>query len=323
MPDSVTHYWFGQQVYAALDAPIRACIHDGIYSRALQGPDPWSTSGFYGGGRKQFAARSSVMHKEKTGRYLLALTDGAKEQKLMFSVLAGNLCHYCLDRLVHPYIICKGGDYDGTPATYHLRGGHVRLERAIDSHIIRSAYGMTPWHFSIPEKIMLLKRYPESLQEPLDRVFRQVYGWENGFSALNDSFRDEAGFYGLMQDPLGIAHYLLRLVSGGPTNYCMYSYYRRDVNPAEVDYMNENHTAWRHPFDQTVISTASVPDLFQQAQIDAVGMICAAYRVVYGAENLLLEKIYGNSHYSTGFDCDDPRNQRKPVFEPLIYPSKY
>ena len=317
MPDSVTHYWFGQQVLSELETPIRESIRKDIYDHALQGPDPWSTSGFYGGKRKQYAVRSSVMHKEKTGKYLLALTDASKEENLIFSLLAGNLCHYCLDRLVHPYIICKGGDYDGTPATYHLRGGHVRLERAIDSYVIRSAYGKKPWLFSIPKRILPLKQYPESLRRPIDQVLEQVYGWENGFVTFNGSLRDEARFYGLMQDPLGIVHHLLRPVSGGRTNYCMYSYYRRDIDAAKVDYLNETHRLWRHPFDPSVSSTASVPDLFLQAREDAVRMICAAYGVVYGKEELPLEGVYGNSNYSTGFDCEDPRNGNKPVFEPL------
>ena len=319
MPDSVTHYWFGQQVLLELDVLIRESIQEDLYARALQGPDPWSTSGFYGGKRKRYACRSSVMHKEKTGQYLLALTDAAKEQTQMFSVLAGNLCHYCLDRLLHPYIICKGGDYDGTPATYHLRGGHVRLERAIDSYVIRNAYGKTPWFFSIPKQILPLKKYPENLCQSFDKVLLQVYGWNDGFAALNSSLRDEARFYGLMQDPFGIVHYLLRLVSNGHTNYCMYSYYRRDVDSTKVDYMNQSRKPWHHPFDLTIVSTASVQDLFTQAREDAVLMISTAYRAVYHGENVLLAQCYGNSNYSTGFDCDDPRNRQTPVFEPLSY----
>lgn len=321
MPDSVTHYWFGRQILAALDDTVRGCIHEGIYERALQGPDPWSTSGFYGGSGKRYAGRSSVMHKEKTGQYLLALTDAAKEQELMFSVLAGNLCHYCLDRRMHPYIICKGGAYDGTPATYHLRSGHVRLERAIDSYVIRRCYGKKPWRFSIPKEILKLKQYPENLRVPLDKVLLRVYGWENGFSAWNRSLRDEAAFYGLMQDPVGIVRFLLRPVSRGRTDYSAYSYYRRDIRG--VDYMNDSRKPWRHPFDPAVISTDSVADLMAQAQKDAVEMICAAWQVVYEGQALPLEQYYGNSNYSTGFDCEDPRNRQTPISEPLNYPGKY
>ena len=323
MPDSVTHYWLGRQVLSELPADLQDTLDLGIFERALQGPDPWSTIGFYGGPKKQYACRSNVMHKEKTGAYLLALTEEAKENKLVFSLLAGNLCHYCLDRLLHPYIICKGGDYDGTPATYHQRGGHVRLERAIDSLVIRHAYKKTPWHFSIPKRILRLKRYPESLRQPPNRVFSRVYGWENGFSDFNKSLRDEARFYGLMQDPAGLVHYLLRPLSGGRVNYCMYSYYRRDTASGTVDYLNEKHGAWKHPYDAAVVSTASVFDLIGLAKEDALQMIRAAYAVVFSGETLKLAELYGNSNYSTGFDCDDLRNQRKPVFEPLQYKGQY
>ena len=325
MPDPVTHYAFAHRVISELKADFCRQIHGPVFDRALQGPDPWSTIGFYGGGKKQYACRSGVMHKEHTGQFLSALAREAKAapSPQLFSLLAGAICHYCLDRTTHPYIIAKGGDWDGTPATRHLRSGHVRLERAIDSHFIRQIWDKRPWRISIPRKIMGLRAYPEVLRQPLNRVVQSVYGWENAFDDLNAALRDERLFYGLMQDPLGLVHYLLRPISGGRTNFCLYSYYRREIDPAQLDYMNTSHTPWQHPFDSTLISTASFFDLLDRAEADARAMLQGVYAFVYEAAEVSLTDLFENSNYSTGFPVDDPRNQAHPHYAPLSYGGTY
>ena len=331
MPDPVTHYCFGYRVSDGLDEKIRIHLNMPIFERALQGPDPWATLAFYGGRRKQYACRGGLMHKMHTGDFLFALAREARETKsdAVFSVLAGAICHYCLDRTAHPYIICKGGGFDGSKETRAFRGGHVRLERAIDSYFIRQTYGMTPWKFSIPQQIMKLKAYPEILRAPLDRVFQSVYGWEQVFDDLNVALRDERWFYGMMQDPVGILRCLLRLISGGDTNYSLYSYYRREIDFRQLDFLNQQHGVWHHPFDPQQGSTESFFDLMDRAYADAKTLIhrahCFVYDVDCDAFNVLgmQGNLFENSNYSTGFLCEDPRNETAPAYEPLPFSEKF
>lgn len=325
MPDPVTHYVFGRQVLALLPEDIRDAVELPVFDRSVQGPDPWSTIGFFGGKKKQYASRSGIMHKTNTGLFLRTLAQkvGKDPTAPGFSVLAGMICHYCLDRLAHPYIICKGGEYDGTEQTRSQNGGHVRLERAIDSYYIRRVYGKVPWHFPMPMRIMRLRKLPESLRPLLNEVYEQVYGWKDSFDLINDALGYERRFYSLMQDPFGLVHKLLRPVSGGKINYCIYSFYHRDVDSSKLDYLNEQHNPWRHPFDPSAVSTASFLDLFEQAKQDAVVMLQAAWTWIRGETQAIPEAIFGNDNYSTGLDCDDPRNLEKPVCEPLVYGGKY
>jgi len=283
-----------------------------VFQRALQGPDPWSCLGFYGSRTKRYARRGLTMHSAKTGLFLSVLTHQAKQDKALFSVLAGAICHYCLDRLAHPYIICKGGTRDG---------GHTRLERAIDSYYIRSIYGKTPWRFSLPRRIMSCRQYPENLRHGLNAVYREVYGWEDTFDLINRSLRDERRFYGLMQDPFGIVHMLLRTVSGGKTNYSLYSFFHRDIDREKLDYLNEERKPWQHPFDPSIVSAASFFDLFDRAKDEAVELIREAYDWIFLDRESMPR--FENSNYSTGFDCDDPRNLRSPLCQPLTYSGKY
>lgn len=319
MPDPVTHYVFSRQVVSLLPEQIQKYVDLPIFDRALHGADPWSTIHFYGGRYKRHFVRSSIMHKTKTGLFLSLLSEQVKEEPSpqRFSVLVGMICHYCLDKHTHPYINFKSGRYDGTEETKWQRSGHVRLERAIDSYYIRHVFGKTPWHFSIPGNLLCLKRYPEELRKPLNFVYQQVYGWENVFDEINVSLRDECLFYGLMQDPFGIVSLLLKVISYSSTNYQAYSYYHKDVDSDKLDYLNLRHEPWHHPNDSSLVSCDSFFDLFDKARTEAVDMICRIHEWIFCGDLPLNADLFGNLSYSTGFDCDDPRNHAELSCQPL------
>ena len=325
MPDPFMHNVLGEEVLSSLNKEIKARINCGILSRALQGPDPWSTIGFYGGKYKKFANRSNAMHKQKTGAFFKCITEYAKQKSddKLFSFLVGYICHYCLDKNLHPYIVYKGGEFNGSEETFCFRSGHVRLERGLDCFYIRQHYKIKPWHFSIPRKLFKINAYPKELKHDIDEIFLKVYGWDNSFELINRSLRDESLFWSIMEDPVGLVHYLLRPISRGKTDYCIYSFYRRDINSKELDYLNEKHSCWRHPFATENEYTESVFDLFDKAKTEAIEMIEGAYRYVYLKEDISLDKLYGNINYSTGLDCDDKRNNNLPICDAFIYQNRY
>lgn len=320
MPDPVTHHVFGRQVLEALPAQIRERIDHAIFDRALNGPDPWSTIGFYGGRNKRYADRSGIMHKTGTGPFLAALAREAMTDPSgqVFSVLAGTVCHYCLDKQTHPFIICKAGVWDGSPQTRAQRSGHVRLERAIDSWYIQTTFGMAPYRFSIPKRLLPLKQYPETLRAPLDRAYEAAYGWERVFDQLNASLRDERRFYRLMQDPLGIVHQLLKPLSIGSTDYSVYSYRHAQIPEDGPDYLGLAHEPWPHPFAPDQLSKESFFDLFEKAKAEAIGILCQ----IAEDPGAATEETFQNQNYSTGLPCADPRNQAVPVCRPLKFERK-
>ena len=143
-----------------------------------------------------------------------------------FSLLAGAICHYCLDKTTHPYIICKGGYYEGTKETLSQQGGHALMERAIDSYFIRSIYKVKPWRFKMSKEVMSLRAFPQELQPLIDNVYKTVYGWDNSFKLLNTALKNERLFYTLMGDPLGVFYGITGLFA---KKYQVYSYYKNKV----------------------------------------------------------------------------------------------
>ena len=95
MPDPVLHSVFGNTVKGRLSPEARNALVPEPYSFAQFGPDPWF-------GYKPWVrvGRGRIMHTARTGEFLMALADQAKNGKSraeMFSYLAGFLCHYALD----------------------------------------------------------------------------------------------------------------------------------------------------------------------------------------------------------------------------------
>ena len=321
MPDPVTHHIFAKQVSQLLASEINDSLSLAVFTRGALGPDPWSTLGFYGGKNKKYSVRSSFMHKTKAGEFLVCLAKNVKVDSTYsaFSFLAGAVCHYCLDKTTHPYIICKGGYYDGTKETRSQQGGHALMERAIDSYFIRKTYNCKPWRFSLAREIMYLKTFPWELHSLIDKVYKDVYGWDNSFKLLNRALKNERLFYTLMQDPLGLFY---RVTGFFAKQYQVYSYYNKDIDSGLLDYMNLKNEEWQHPFDSSVTSRASFPELFDQAKKEAAKIITSLYNWIYKNEEIFLQNLLGNYNYSTGLDCDDARNDNKPECQPLNFNNK-
>ncbi len=105
MPDIAMHHTFGREVLEILPEAIQKEMTEAPYSFALYGPDPWF---MYKIGTKTREGRGRRMHTTKTGAFLTALAEKAKDgtdPRNLFSYLAGFLCHYALDATAHPYII--------------------------------------------------------------------------------------------------------------------------------------------------------------------------------------------------------------------------
>lgn len=313
MPDIVTHYHFARRACRKAEPALRGLLDEPLFFYAALGPDPWFSLGFYGGKKKALSPRGGEMQKSRTGAFLRALADEARqaeEKTHLFSYLAGFLCHYCLDRSAHPYILYKSGDYDeARPETLLYRGAHTRLERAIDCHIIRRHYRQTPWHFPIVQTVLSLKKLPEDLRSGLNRAHESVYGWPEVFDDLNRCLRDQKIFYWLMQDPSGLVSLLMSLADNGKSrqDYRSLPYYHKDIDPARCDYLNEQKAPWSHPCDESLVCCDSFPELFEKALAEAASLLGLARRYVQG-EDVPLAEALGNASYETGFDCGDPRN---------------
>ena len=184
MPDIVVHSAFGAEALARTGLDVDR----DIFNFALLGPDPFLFYRFY---RPPFRNRvngyASVMHRERTGDFLMELARRAKGSRDMFSYFTGFLCHYALDSNTHPYINRKAKN----------RGSmHMAIEHRLDR--------MNGGAICIPPFL------PERMKDGVGGAIAKIYGWDDAWEMLREGHRDMTPFYRIVEDKRGRLDWVAR-----------------------------------------------------------------------------------------------------------------
>ena len=298
MPDVAVHAAFGREVLASLDRETAERIRKEPYTFALFGPDLW----FMYQPWKRREGRGRRMHTTRTGAFLTALIRQAKGSRCpeeMFSYLAGFLCHYALDTETHPYIIHM------TEQRTRFPRGHMSFEHTLDRLEMERA-GVWGEKHPITDHYFPKTKLPECMREDLDAVFREVYGWDNCWKALNRSGPLYRLTYRFLENPRG----LVTRIAGRTRHPLLRSLTYLHSHFEGTDAENIRHAEWTHSHEASEVSTRDFSEMRETARRRAAEMIEAAYRYIFlseGTEEALAELI-GNRSYLSGLPVDDPRN---------------
>ena len=306
MPDPVVHVSFGREVLASLPEEVRDAILPGPYTFALFGPDVWFLYKPFG----RHESRGRRMHTTKPGLFLMSLLRRAETAACraeMFSYLAGFCCHYALDSTTHPYVIHVTAEEHVFPRS------HMSLEHALDAAVMRRD-GCWGKKHPVTDQYFPKLQLPEAMRADLDAVYESVYGWTDCWADMNRSCLRYRGCFRIMDNPRGFAAFLARLTKSPVLCSLMYSesfFHNRDPE-------NEAHRTWRHPFDPTLTSEESFPELREKARQFAVRIITAAYRYLRYREGTAesLAALIGDRSYLSGLPSEDPRNLTVPSMLP-------
>ena len=312
MPDVAVHIAFGEEVLASLPEAIRNRVSDTPFRFALLGPDVW----FMHKPWIRQDGRGRRMHTTRTGAFLTALAEEALRSNcpdLVFSYLAGFLCHYALDATAHPYIIYR------TTKEPHPPGAHRALEHSID---IRELGRQGFWGERHPMTGHGFRkaRLPAAIGPALEAAYHRVYGWTNVRKTLNRAYWLFRFLYRLMENPWGICAGLARLTRSPALRSLAYS-----QSPyAKADVENEAHAVWRHSHDESLSYTESFAELRAMAKESAIRMISAVTVYLDTPEHNpeKLRAAIGNRSYLSGLPVDDPRNWAEPTMLPSHEPEQ-
>lgn len=298
MPDIVMHYGFGQEVLAGLPEEIRSAIGKDVYDFALYGPDVWF---MYSIGKVR-QGRGRRMHTTRTGDFLTGLAVQArtgKSRKEMFSYLAGFLCHYALDSVTHPYIIWR------TTETWPTKRAHRDLEHALDVKRMQRE-GVWGEKHPVTDHSFPKLRLPRTMEEDLNRVYQDVYGWPGAWASLNTCYARYQALYRMMEKPISVLTVLATVI---PTHRLRSVPHARSAF-LDRDIENLEHREWSQPYARDAVSRESFPELYEKAKKLAGDMIRDAYACVYTEEMTVqaLRERLGSRSYLSGLDTEDPRN---------------
>lgn len=319
MPGFTTHYLFGVQAIKNLEQPFfkeKIKKHHTVFGLGLQGPDIF----FYD--LPSYAIYrtniGSPAHTQDTGKFLSFLLksrklfSSAKEIHIAESYIAGFIGHYLLDTACHPYVYFKSGNMPNDPSSF---GFHVYLEVDIDTAFL--------WHY---KKLLPSEFHPERtirVNATERRVIAKIlqYCYKNVYPELSVSLATtyRATFStqllcDLLHDPTGKKKALARrgekLILGYP--------FVSPLIPSDslqfyADPLNLAHRTWKNPWDSTLCSNASFPDLFLSASEEYKACLyrlsklfsCKKETLLKTLEEALLSDL-GNNSYHSGLDCSIP-----------------
>ena len=298
MPDVAVHAAFGRDVFSSLSPEIRQVIRPQPWTFGLFGPDLWF---MYKPWRRR-EGRGRRMHTTRPGAFLTGLlkrSAASSHREELFSWLAGFFCHYALDSTTHPYIIYV------TTEEYHYPRCHMSFEHELDMRQI-SRDGLDGTRHPITEHYFPDVRLPADIKADVDAVFEEVYGWKDGWKAINRSCRLYRRCYRLLESPSGTTAKLARRMK----HPLLRSLAVTESHFRGMDVENTAHRVWHHSHDETLTFTDSFHELRERARLRAVELIEASFRYLWQGQGTAegIAALIGNSSYLSGLPADDPRN---------------
>lgn len=277
MADFLTHTIFAEEVLNRInDKKLKNEIEQRmkLYVLGAQGPDifyyynflPWQKS-------KHVSRIATLIHNFKTGDFLkmgikYALkTNSDKEKYNLLTYMLGFLCHFHLDKNIHPYVCyCTENKIYKTDGTL-AKVSHQDIETTIDIIYSREKKGQKA------HKIKLYKLFNSRcmtavILEFYTNAFKKLFLIHVPGKVIRKSAEDMRKGFMVIYDPYGFKKAALKML-GISTPRPLYTM-REDES---VDWLNRGRRKWYHLDDKDETYTLSVDDIYEIALKECSNMI--------------------------------------------------
>ncbi len=313
MPATITHAYFAKDVYDILPSSIRKNINVQRVKMFGQSTDAlmfYNLFSLLPG--KDIRRFQHTFHTTKTQDFFLNLINYIKENnygedKDVCAFLVGFICHYVLDSTVHPLVVYKTGILDKkNPATYKYNQIHAFMETFIDNDMVRRRNKTNPYEFPLEKFCFETSKFSRNLEDVINYTFKKTFNIDNMAKIYYKSLKQmRTALVLFRKDKYGIKRNVYKLVDTFTTKRTYrfeaisYHYPLKDRH----NFLNSNHQLWRNPTTYDMTSTESFIDLYLKALKLAKVLVCASFDYISGNE-IELDKIFVNTSYVTGLDCN-------------------
>ncbi|HEC60966.1 MAG TPA: hypothetical protein ENI27_01790 [bacterium] len=331
MPSQISHMIFGEEVLLeALEEEGRAILEQNgnCFRFACQGPDF-----FYHNQRtRPFGLKYGVaVHREGYGRLvknlvqeLLRLRDRglpSRDDELLSAYILGFSTHAFLDRMTHPFIIYFAGWVKvGDPETQKYFRCHAYLERIIDVLLLKERRNTAIGTFTLLSLVDCGQQLPylitKTLLKSLNIAYPKMRYKSRDRRRIDNAYIDTISFYSFTDPAATQFRQMAFERDRGPDgDYRRLALFHPLQIPPGCDFLNLEHRSWCHPCRRGLESTASFPDLYQEAQDLAVPALRTIRSVLQGNKDPEeVERGLGNGSLNTGLEaseacpleCSDP-----------------
>lgn len=305
MADFLTHTIFSEEVlYRVNDKKLREEIWKrmDLYILGSQGPDifyyfnflPWQNS-------KDITKIGTLIHNYKTGSFLkmgieYALkAPGEKDKYDLLSYITGYICHFYLDKNIHPYVCYFTENKIYRKDGSKVKVSHQDIETNIDIIYTREkrnekAYKTKLYLLFNPNNIPLivLDFYRYALKELFD-IYVPDKDIKKSAADMRKGFR-------LLYDPLRVKGTILKLLKIKPAKP-LYTKSEDDT----IDWLNRKKRVWHHLDDRDENYTLSVDEIYENALEECSEVINTLSKRIDSREEL--DDLFPNISYLTNKPC--------------------
>ena len=315
MPATAAHAFFAKDVYDILPNDIKENLNVSRIKMFAQSTDSlmfYNLLSIIPG--KKIRMFQKQFHRNQTQEFFINLLkyikESEKKDKDTLSFLYGFITHYALDSTIHPYIFYKTGYFDKSkPNSYKYNNIHTFMETFIDNDMIRRRYKTTPYKFNFSKFCFDIKPFSNNLNQTINYTFYNTFKIKNMDKIYYKSLKQMNFFIKYFrQDKYGIKKNIYKFFDSFTSQRTFrlealsYHYPLNDRH----NFLNLNNKMWRNPTTYDLTSTESFVDLYLKAIKISKILICASFDYL-NDKDIDLEKIFDNTSYVTGLNCESKK----------------
>ena len=315
MPATAAHAFFAKDVYDILPNDIKENLNVSRIKMFAQSTDSlmfYNLLSIIPG--KKIRMFQKQFHRNQTQEFFINLLkyikESEKKDKDTLSFLYGFITHYALDSTIHPYIFYKTGYFDKSkPNSYKYNNIHTFMETFIDNDMIRRRYKTNPYKFNFSKFCFDIKPFSNNLNQTINYTFYNTFKIKNMDKIYYKSLKQMNFFIKYFrQDKYGIKKNIYKFFDSFTSQRTFrlealsYHYPLNDRH----NFLNLNNKMWRNPTTYDLTSTESFVDLYLKAIKISKILICASFDYL-NDKDIDLEKIFDNTSYVTGLNCESKK----------------
>ncbi len=239
------------------------------------------------------------MHNKHINDFFKAVLVSAKnEGDAARAWLAGFVTHYAADTTIHPFVYASTDNEDGSRNIT----AHLVLESQFDTWYFREMQGNT----GIPRQAICSKKmnHTQKLQvaKALSCACGEVYPQKGlssaqAYQSIGDMNKVISILYSPYKIKRGIFSLIEKIIKKPQVILCHATAHK----PPESDYLNLNNKIWENPWDKSIKSSSSLPELMETASELAAKYTKTVIDFFSGEISLdEAAEVLGNRSYASG-----------------------
>lgn len=305
MAGTITHAYFAIDVFNGLNKEKKVIIEPYLNNLKTfaQGHDIYNFTK---------PNNSHYFHTHDTNMFFINMINYIKDNHLyedgeILSFLYGYICHYVLDKNIHPYVIYKSGRYfkKNKKETAKYRCKHAEVETYLDCYMIKNRNNIEPGKFNTKRFCLSPSKFSSRLKDLMDYTFDKTYNYKNASKNYYKAVKNMGFLYNLLRkDRFKIKKRIYNTVDRIlPDYFYKYSPISYALTKEYKQYLNNERKTWNHPADVNEKYNSSFNDIYEDSVKETIKIINAVDNY-FNNKKVDLNKIFDNTSFITGKNCN-------------------